>query len=327
MSDKSNIEWTATRNPDGTVTPGSTWNPLLGCSKVSAGCMSCYAIQTAWVKQHNPNPTIAAAYAGLVEKRPDGSLNWTGRINLIPERLEIPFRWREPRRIFVNSLSDLFHKNVPDEFIAATFGVMALTPRHTYQVLTKRPERMARWVKEYTAYECVETLRLGAAGVEALTDPVCRAIDDWQERRMRDERPGVWPLPNVWLGTSTEDQATADERIPHLLRAPAAVRFLSMEPLLGSVNLESYLVLYGRTLGEPVAPRGALHWVITGGESGHGFRPCDPEWVRSLRDQCVAADVAFFHKQWGGRTPKAAGRLLDGREWNQFPTVRTVVPA
>jgi protein gp37 len=347
VSEHSAIEWT-----------GATWNPLLGCTKVSQGCASCYAIQSAWVKQHNPNPKVSDAYAGLVEKRPDGSLNWTGKVNLLPERLAQPLHWVKPRRIFVNSLSDLFHEQVPDAFIDRVVTVMALASQHTFQVLTKRPERMAAYMQA-----APERLRDDFAGFTAFFSD-----SDIPQAAVNLD---TWPLPNVWLGASTEDQATADERIPHLLRTPAAVRFLSCEPLLGPVDLERYLVLYDSVHGEPWMSRGELHWVIAGGESGRNARPMHPDWARSLRDQCHAVGVAYFMKQWGEWLPgevrieedcsfrayhqdgsgpdghqgkpdhwwrsvdtrrpdlpgvistrvgkHIAGRLLDGRTWDEFP--------
>lgn len=313
MSANTKIEWS-----------DATWNPVLGCSKVSPGCASCYAIQAAWVKQSNPNPKVRAAYEGLVEKRPDGSLNWTGRVNAIPERLEIPLRWRSPKRIFVNSLSDLFHENVSDDFIDKVFGVMALARHHTFQVLTKRPERMAAWFSERFQYRTID----GGVSWGDRSDRVFEAMQDFTDPSNDDHFdaggnfvwPG-WPLPNVWLGTSTEDQRTADERIPHLLRTPAAVRFLSCEPLLGPVDLSSrYMVL-----GYCETPEPLISWVIAGGESGPKHRPMNLDWARSLRDQCAAAGVAFHFKQVGGRTPKANGRLLDGRTWDEFPTTPAAV--
>lgn len=327
MSEFSHIEWT-----------DATWNPLLGCDKCSEGCKLCYAIRTAWRLQHNPNPTIAKAYEGLVEKRPDGSLNWTGRINLIPERLREPMGWAKPRRIFVNSQSDLFHPEVPDDYIDQVFAVMAICTRHTFQILTKRPERM----KEY------------------LLDPwrLDRIYDHWHSFTGSAREAQGWPLPNVWLGTSVENQKAADSRIPHLVDTPAAVRFLSCEPLLGPVDP---CFTNGLVHGEDAADY-RVDWVIVGGESGQNARPMNPDWARSLRDQCQAAGVPFFFKQFGeyaqciktagGIVPyspeewarvergeytaqlslerigkKAAGRMLDGREWSEFPKVETEVAA
>lgn len=334
MADRSAIEWTATYHEDGTVTPGATWNPLLGCTKVSEGCRGCYAIPQAWMKQFNQHEKVRDDYEGLVEKRPDGSLNWTGRINLLPDRLETPLHWREPRRIFVNSLSDLFHEQVPDEFIDRVFGVMALAQQHTFQVLTKRPERMAEHVRRLDT----RTLKRGAIAA-LLPGKLDTGINNITSLLPKPHQATLKALadpilPNVWLGTSTEDQRTADERIPHLLATPAAVRFLSCEPLLGPINLHPWvghwagvdfidgppIVVGARSIPNRIAiPK--LHWVIAGGESGPNFRPLDLDWARSLRNQCQAAGVAFSFKQVGGRTPKAGGRLLDGRTHDEYPAV------
>lgn len=252
MSEHSAIEWT-----------DATWNPVTGCSKVSPGCAHCYAenLSLRWGRSLAPwTPANAAR-----------------NVVLHPDRLRLPLGWRKPRRIFVNSMSDLFHEQVPDSFIFEVFLIMAQSQQHIFQVLTKRPERMrdllTKWTDD-TAVRC----QFAASG---------------------------WPLPNVWLGTSVENQRWATERIPALIAAPATIRFLSCEPLLGLLDLAAWL------------PR--LHWVISGGESGPSHRPIDSDWVRTIRDQCVAAGVAFFHKQWGGRTPKSGGRLLDGRTWDEFP--------
>lgn len=252
MSDNSRIEWTE-----------ATWNPTTGCTKVSPGCDHCYA-------------------EGMFNR-----FNGPGAfdtVKLRPERLEVPIRWRRPRRVFVNSMSDLFHADVPDDFIARTFAVMATAGNHTYQVLTKRHARMRsllnsprfredvahHWFELYDKYACRRQF-----------------VPTWADH---------WPLPNVWLGVSVEDQHWANLRIPALLNTPAAVRFLSCEPLLGPVGLRDEWMW---------ATRG-VHWVIVGGESGHGARPMDAEWATSLRDQCATAGVPFFMKQ--------AGAVL-AREW------------
>lgn len=306
MAENSLIEWT-----------DATWNPLLGCDKCSAGCARCYAIRTAWRLQHNPNQTIADAYEGLVEKRADGSLNWTGRINLLPERLREPMQWNRPRRIFVNSQSDLFHAEVPDDFIDQVFAVMALCPHHTFQILTKRPERMCAYLTASGRLEAIYAQWYGLSG----SSPEVRA----------------WPLPNVWLGTSIENQRAADDRILWLLDTPAKVRFLSCEPLLGPVNLDCY----GADVGPDACWPEGIDWVICGGESGPNARPMELSWAQDLRDQCAAAGIPFLFKQWGEYIPKGqiwadgtiyhgpldfwqagkarAGRQIDGREWNEFP--------
>ena len=278
MSTNSSIEWT-----------DASWNPLAGCTPASEGCRNCYAAALAYRLERMGQEK----YKGTARKtRSDGRAVFTGKINLDYDALQVPFGWRRPRRVFVNSMSDLFHEAVPDEFILEVWRVMERTPRHTYQVLTKRPARMAEWVS----------------------------------RRQRSN-PHLCPAPNIWVGTSVEDQAAADTRILHLLRTPAAVRFLSCEPLIGSVILQGVApyrehdMLWERKFLHGFSPvdNKRIHWVIVGGESGARHRPFNPDWARSLRDQCQAAGVAFFFKQHGGPTPKAGGRLLDGREWNEYP--------
>ncbi len=294
MSNSSRIEWTDT-----------TWNPVLGCDRVSPGCDGCYAIPGAHIRASNPNPTIASAFSGLTH-RVNGRIDWTGRINLIKKRLAEPLRWSKPRRVFVNSMSDLFHDKVPDEFIARVFAVMALAERHTFQVLTKRHGRMRSLLRSEAFSETVQRHAV----------PFARqyGIDTTWAERATD--PRSWPLPNVWVGVSVEDQKRADLRIPALFDTPATVRFLSCEPLLSPVDLSRWLGVeymdalegYGEELGAALSGRvgsaGGLHWVIAGGESGPGARPMHPDWVRTLRDQCTAAGVAFFFKQWGNWRPQ-----------------------
>lgn len=343
MAGKSKIEWTE-----------MTWNPTRGCSRVSDGCRNCYAevlaarfsetMQSG--SRRKPGPMVDAPFKGFAVMK-NGRPQWTGRVELIESMLDAPLHWRKPRRVFVNSMSDLFHEALPDEAIDQVFAVMALCPQHTFQVLTKRPERML-------AYFCNEWVwnRVDAFMDELIMDRV-----DPNERRKDDLRaiaPDLAgdPLRNVWLGVSVEDQATADERIPLLLQTPAAVRFVSYEPALGPLSL-SRLHAYcpehdfdGGCISSCPSLR-KPDWVIAGGESGPGARPADPQWFRAVRDQCVAAGVPFFFKQWGewwnddtqpipedlkgvpidqkdgvsmyrvGK--KAAGALLDGREWREMP--------
>ena len=234
MGDNSRIEWT-----------DSTWNPVTGCTAISAGCDHCYA------------ETLSLRLQKMgVDKYQNGFA-----VTLHPDILDQPFRWRSPRRVFVNSMSDLFHALVPKDYVIRIWEVMRECSQHTFQVLTKRPERMARFTSEF-------------------------------------------PAPaNVWLGTSIEDGRVIG-RIDYLRQCRADVRFLSCEPLIGPL---ADLNLAG------------LHWVIVGGESGLGHRPIDAVWVADIRDQCIHQHVPFFFKQWGGRTPKAGGRMLDGRTWDQFP--------
>ena len=242
MADNSTIEWTE-----------ATWNPTTGCDRVSPGCDNCYALRLAKRLKH----------MGAAKYQLDGSERTSGPgfgLQYHEHTLEIPHRWRRGRMIFVNSMSDLFHPEVPLEAIQSVFEVMTSTPQHTYQVLTKRSRRLAKVAAELP----------------------------WAD--------------NIWMGVSIESTRYAF-RADHLRETPAAVKFISAEPLLGLLELD----LDG------------LDWVIAGGESGPGFRPLKPEWLRDLRDNCRAAKVLFFFKQWGGRTPKAGGRELDGQFWNELP--------
>lgn len=311
MADGSRIEWTE-----------ATWNPLRGCSRVSEGCRNCYAERTA-ARFDKPG----MPYEGLIHRATKG---WNGKVRFVPEVLDQPLRWKRPRKIFVNSMSDLFHENVPFEQIAAIFGVMSAARHHTFQVLTKRPERAlaffawleqqtepkARWVESVAEAEqaCGQ-----AAGTRAAhTHPVqCVAIDHFAEAQgvRTDGFYLQWPLPNVWLGVSVENQATADERIPQLLQMPAAVRWLSCEPLLGPINFRWVPYAWqatGRTYREYLEAKGSVNqhealrkidWVVVGGESGPNARAMHPEWARTLRDQCAAAKVPYLFKQWGEWLP------------------------
>lgn len=284
MSGSSAIEWT-----------DATWNPLTGCSLVSEGCRNCYAAREAAGRlSHHP------AYAGLAEIRA-GRAVFTGEIRLQSDRLTQPWRWRKPRRIFVNSMSDLFHPDVPVDFIDSVFGVMGASARHTFQVLTKRPERMAEYLNDTEVRE-----RVAAAAARMSEN------GDELHDSLRYHLP--WPFANVWLGTSVEDQKSADKRVPHLLDTPAAVRFLSCEPLLGPVDLDRG----GWSLLQPLnpPPRSGprperIHWVIVGGESGPNARPMHPDWAHQIRDQCRAEGVAFHFKQWGEWGDGSNGKL----EW------------
>lgn len=242
MSDRSGIEWTE-----------STWNPSTGCDRTSPGCDNCYAL------------TMAKRLKGMGSPKyqQDGDPRTSGpgfALTTHLDSLMIPAGWKQPKLIFVNSMSDLFHADVPLDFIRQVFEVMVDTPQHTYQVLTKRSRRLA---------EVADQL--------------------------------VWP-ENLWMGVSVENQNYAF-RARHLEAVPAAVRFLSLEPLLGPVTVDL----------------AAIDWVIVGGESGHGHRPVEKVWVRDIRDACVASGTPFFFKQWGGMRPKVHGRVLDGRTWSEMP--------
>lgn len=261
MSDKTGIEWT-----------DATWNPVTGCTKVSPGCDHCYA------------ETVAHRFDGT-KAYPNGF-----QVTLRPERLDQPLRWRRPRRIFVNSMADLFHDDVPDEYIGSVFDVMARAEHHTFQILTKRHARMRSLLRKWE-HQGADSVARGE-----LHPNYGHAA--WRRHDKLWCTPFKWPLPNVWLGVSTEDQRWADIRIPALLDTPAAVRFISAEPLLGPINLDN-CDGYQAVTWEPDPTLTYLDWVITGGESGPGARPAHPQWFRSLRDQCQEAGVAYLHKQHG----------------------------
>lgn len=285
MSDGSKIEWT-----------DATWNPITGCSLVSEGCRNCYAAELAASRlRHHPSR------AGLARRNADGVAKFTGEVRLNEEWLGQPLRWARPRRIFVCAHGDLFHESVPDEWIDGVFAIMALCPQHTFQVLTKRPERM----RDY----CSSDATLGR--VISLANSWLQSDGKIDVQHKADGFGGI-VLPNVWLGTSVEDQATADARIPLLLAMPAAKRFISAEPLLGAVDLTALspngIQMIDALRGWSRAPEYSgwprLDWVIVGGESGRNARPMHPDWVRSLRDQCAGAEVPFFFKQWGEWLPR-----------------------
>ncbi len=282
------IEWT--RGDDGS--PGETWNPTTGCDRVSAGCDNCYALTLA--------KRLKAM--GSAKYQRDGDPRTSGPgfgLTTHDDALDLPLRWRKPRRVFVNSMSDLFHKDVSDEFIGSVFDVMARTPQHIYQILTKRHGRMRSLLNRW-------------------------ADDDWTWRR----NDAMWcgplrgPLPNVHLGVSVEDQKHAGLRIEALRETPAAVRFLSCEPLIAPVNLDRHLYDHALT----GVPSGDLHWVIVGGESGPGARPLELGWVRSIVNQCRDAGVPVFVKQLGSRWA-GSGKGGDMDAWpadlrvREFPAV------
>ena len=292
-----------------------TWNPIVGCTIVSKGCTNCYAMaQAGRLLDGNPN---TPHYKGTTQKTKAGYV-WTGKVFLAPDKTIIqPMRWTRARMIFVNSMGDVFHEDVPNEWIDQIFAVMALSPQHTFQILTKRPERMRQYLAKNDS-------RRGDALGRLVT-------------RMGYEGPLEllpWPLPNVWLGVSVEDQATADQRIPVLLNTPAALRWISAEPLLGPLDLTKVCLLpkiegsiragihidalRGRYIESgcdyigdwdvdgpcPVgAPPLKLDWAVVGGESGPKARPMHEHWPLDIRDACADAEVAFFFKQWGAWCP------------------------
>lgn len=263
------IEWT-----------DETWNPVVGCERVSPGCDHCYAIGVA-------HRAMQPAHIGLTVKRRGEPTDWTGVVRCLPERLDTPLRWRRPRRVFVNSMSDLFHPDVPDTFIGGVWDAMARARQHTFQVLTKRPQRMSRYLSV-----------MYAAGV-------------WRRHDYLWCGPTELPLPNVWIGTSIESRRYA-WRAEHLRETPAAIRFLSVEPMLGH-------------LGCDLESLDGIHWVIVGAESGPGARPMDLEWARALRDRCTEEGVAFFVKQLsghGGKAVKDIDQFPDDLRIREYPTQR-----
>lgn len=283
MASLTGIEWT-----------DATWNPVVGCSIVSPGCTNCYAMaMAARIEKMNPG----SHYDGTT-KRVNGNAVWTGKVSLAPDHiLTQPLRWKKPRRIFVNSMGDLFHEAVSDEWIDKIFAVMALCPQHTFQVLTKRSKRMREYLQDmHPSSSRVIAIRHATAPFVALADD--------------QSRPYRFPLPNVWLGVSTEDQTRADERLGDLFEIPAAVRFISYEPAIGRFDLCEQLGMWwnstigtwestGDAINRDKWGKKKLDWLICGGESGPDARPMHPDWARSIRDQCAAAGVPFFFKQWG----------------------------
>lgn len=298
-----------------------TWNPVRGCSRISPGCMNCYAELDMARKNSNPKVPGCHGYAEfrIVGQRREA--HWTGNIELIESKLLEPLSWRRKAlrfaqehgrkpRVFVNSMSDLFHERLSAQAIDRVFAVMALCPEITFLVLTKRAGRMAGWFESTPARTTEGNMQRTLPGYIVRPLLVGLYRTRYQNLNWRD---GAWPLPNVWLGVSVEDQKRADERIPHLRRTPAAVRFLSVEPMLEQIEL-SFPNPYQRIPGGYRGDRPELmvkpDWVICGGESGPGARPFDIAWSRSLRDQCKAAGVKFFMKQLGSNTicsPTASG--------------------
>ena len=343
MSAKSGITWT-----------DATWSPVTGCTKVSAGCKNCYAereVEGRWSK----NPKSVFYGRAFTDVR------------CHPETLEQPLYWKKPRKIFVCPRGDLFHPDVSFEFIDRVFAVMALCPQHTFQVLTKRPERMLKYLSD-TQRPLLVVRAAETIGRHIPDSHPGLSGSNWNNTN--GEVIAKWPLLNVWLGVSVEDQSTADERIPLLLQTPAAVRWISAEPLLGPVSFR-WAKWHDYSSRKPGIVHGhldgmrSIDWVVCGGESGRSARPMHPDWAKGMRDQCAASGVPFLFKQHGeflgflasneqieasksggwvsldgayhdgnDRTAfregdahvyrcgtKAAGRLLDGQEWNQYPEV------
>lgn len=324
----SNIEWTS-----------ATWNPVVGCTPVSPGCLNCYAatmarrLEAMGRREYAPRGGVH-----LAEVR-GGRAVFAGVVRCLPERLGAPLAWRKPKMIFVNSMSDLFHESVPYEFVDRVFAVMALCPQHTFQVLTKRPERMAEYIDpDRHGAGMGHRLAVCAREVVGRTPVWPGGGRVEQARDYFDEHNGV--LPNVWLGTSVERQAEADERIPHLLRCPAALRFLSCEPLLGPIDLDASTItvapgFFGSCLrwhhrGKCHEDEGVdyptIGWVIVGGESGPRARPCHIEHIRRIVDQCKAARVPCFVKQLGSRPWVVAVGDDPLAEWARERAWRVLAP-
>ncbi|MGY6246243.1 phage Gp37/Gp68 family protein [Bosea thiooxidans] len=320
MSDGTKIEWT-----------DATWNPITGCSIVSPGCTNCYAMKLAGTRlAHHPSR------AGLTRETKAGPV-WNGTVRFNEEWLTQPLAWKRPRMVFVCAHGDLFAEQVPDAWINQVLAIMALCPQHTFQILTKRPDRMRLYMEGALPFVWHEAIKAG-------DKHGARDGNYWGAAHAQDRRS--WPLPNIWLGISAEDQARANDRVPELLATPAAIRFVSAEPLIGPINFMSNL---GGTLwmggqrgcdsahqhsgraGEVI--HGVLHhrdprlmhhhhddrckrgldWIIVGGENGP--RPMQAEWAQSIRDQCAAARTAFFFKQWGSHIP-AGQTMANGKVWS-----------
>ncbi|WP_298958413.1 phage Gp37/Gp68 family protein [uncultured Roseibium sp.] len=296
MADHSKIEWT-----------DATWNPITGCSLMSEGCRFCYAAELAATRLKNHPSRV-----GLTKKSAAGVVQFNGKVRFNDDWLDQPLRWRKPRMIFVCAHADLFHENVADDWIDKIFAVMALCPQHTFQVLTKRPERMKKYMQR----------RNDNAHHPAMDYAALMAVTGCWDTPALDLL--AWPLANVWLGVSVEDQVTADTRIPYLLDTPAAVRFLSAEPLLGPVQIPEYMPnpLWNDL---PSWKEPEIDWVIAGGESGRNARPMHPQWVRDLRDQCAAAEVPFLFKQWGS-WQVVYDRDRDDPDWRECGTIDRKTP-
>lgn len=342
MSDSTHIEWT-----DG----GATWNIISGCSLKSEACSRCYAMTLAGTRlKHHPSRK------GLTKQTKSGPV-WTGEVRMYRPWLDQPIKWTRPRMIFVCAHGDLFHENVPDEWIDEVMAVIAYTDWHIHQLLTKRADRMLGYMTrlyQNDHYKKVAELIVGILGKRG--DPekaVAKCIAQFEKR-----------LPHAWFGVTAENQPTADERIPYLLAAPVCVRWISAEPLVGFVDARRYMPKRRRRKDEPKVgseanPGASLDWVVAGYESGARARPGHPDWARKLRDDCVAAGTAFFFKQWGSWMPddrhpermfiyhdgstdiqdgraadprnggecevaclgskKKTGNVLDGRTWRQYP--------
>ncbi len=286
MGDKTKIAWC-----------NATMNALRGCQKVSAGCDNCYAMTLA-----ARFSGVKLPYEGLAYRDEDGA-HWTGEVKFVPEKLELPLRWTEPRLIFTNSVSDLFYARVLRSWVDMHWATFALAPQHQFQVLTKRPDRMARYLSD------PEMPGRVAAQMQQLYLEGHRKGRNWTKGMTAQlDTAKLWagPLPNVWLGTSVEEQAVVG-RVVDLMACPAAIRFISAEPLIGPLDLDFHLRV-----------EDGIHWVIVGGESGANHRPMEAQWARDIRDSCARNTTAFFFKQSGGFRP-GTGEELDGLTHHEYP--------
>lgn len=282
------------------------WDVTRGCTPASDGCVNCWAARYG---HRFSGPGLR--YEGLVENG-----KWTGEIELLPEKLSVPLHWRKPQRIFVNSKSDLFHEKVPNDFIAAVYGVMASCPQHTFMILTKRPDRMAEWYDWVSPNEIQIILDHADDWIEKSGQPV------FSKERIALEYANGWPLRNVWALASCENQKAVDTRVPDLLRVPAVVHGVSMEPMLEDIRLKRNWLHGGGAMPQD-GGRATLSWIVLGCESGPKARPFKEEWARSIKGQCVEAGVAFYYKQRPKKTTRGIIHKprLDGRSWTQFPEV------
>ena len=341
MADNSKIEWC-----------DATWNVIVGCSVLSPGCTNRYAMRLAGTRlKHHPSR------AGLTVESKAGPV-WTGEARLDEKALTQPLHWRRPRKIFVCAHSDLFHEATPDEWIDRVFAVMTLCPQHTFQVLTKRPERMRTYIASRTTGWQETLANAFAPGTLPITKNDIERAFGLAQKFSYDPPTPTWPLPNVWLGVTAEDQTRADERIPVLLATPAAKRFVSVEPMLGAVDLRrlscadpaevaqyergeidgvcGYYVdalsgdawddanggLNAEVWGDDAEHPPRLDWVICGGESGPGARPMAVEWAKDIRNQCAAAGTAFFMKQMSGKTGAERAAIPADLLVREFPDAR-----
>lgn len=300
----SKIDWT-----------DEVWSVVTGCTPVSPGCKHCYAerIIDRFPVIHETKPKNDVA--GM-----EATPRYFSDVHLHPNRLEKPFHWRKSKKIFVVSMGDLFHPDVPFAFIAAVFGVMAACPQHIFQLLTKRPARMLKFFKWVSSVEYPDSWKCSTGSTtipptKVCIDQTCNYLPSWEKHIKEEDWERPWPLKNVWIGVTVENQKMADERIPILLQCLAVLRFVSIEPMLSSIDMADAA---GVTYWDD--PSAGIGWAICGAESGTDRRTADISWIRSLRDQCINANIPFFLKQMddsNGQLEKMP--ILDGKVWDQFP--------